>query len=126
MKVLLTLQDVEPAVRLNALLEQEGVETAVVSPLDDIRGAHQAREAGRHRVHRRAARIRRPSRSSRSSCGTAPRSSGSSDNVDPAHVERLRALGYVDVFAKPVNLDEVRRRPASHSRASPAAAASRG
>ena len=37
MKVLLTLQDVEPAVRLNALLESEGVETAVVSPLDDMR-----------------------------------------------------------------------------------------
>ena len=38
MKVLLTLQDVEPAVRINALLEQEGVQTALVSPLDDIRG----------------------------------------------------------------------------------------
>ena len=37
MKVLLTLQDVEPAVRLNALLEAEGIETAVVSPLDDMR-----------------------------------------------------------------------------------------
>jgi DNA-binding response OmpR family regulator len=37
MKVLLTLQDVEPAVRLNAMLEREGVDTAVVSPLDDIR-----------------------------------------------------------------------------------------
>ena len=39
MKVLLTLNDVEPAVRLNAALEAEGVETAVVSPLDDIRSA---------------------------------------------------------------------------------------
>ena len=39
MKILLTLQDVEPAVRLNALLEQEGVDTALVSPLDDIRAA---------------------------------------------------------------------------------------
>src|SRR5919206_207079 len=39
MKVLLTLQDVEPAVRLNALLESEGVETAVVSPLDDMRAS---------------------------------------------------------------------------------------
>ena len=37
MKVLLTLQDVEPAVRLNALLEAEGIDTAVVSPLDDMR-----------------------------------------------------------------------------------------
>ena len=39
MKVLLTLQDVEPAVRINALLEREGVETALVSPLDDMRAA---------------------------------------------------------------------------------------
>src|SRR6185436_10863391 len=32
---------------------------------------------------------------------------GLSDNVDPAHVDRLRAIGYVDVFAKPVHVDEV-------------------
>ena len=54
MKVLITLQDVEPAVRINARLEQDGIETDVVSPLDDIRAAHQAREARHHRVHRRA------------------------------------------------------------------------
>ena len=39
MKVLISLTDVEPAVRLNAELERSGVETAVVSPLDDVRGA---------------------------------------------------------------------------------------
>jgi DNA-binding NtrC family response regulator len=39
MKVLITLTDVEPAVRLNAALEQGGVTTAVVSPLDDMRSA---------------------------------------------------------------------------------------
>ena len=39
MKVLISLTDVEPAVRLNAQLERDGVETAVVSPLDDVRGA---------------------------------------------------------------------------------------
>ena len=38
MKVLITLTDVEPAVRLNALLEAAGTQTAVVSPLDDLRG----------------------------------------------------------------------------------------
>ena len=38
MKVLITLADVEPAVRLNALLEANGTKTAVVSPLDDLRG----------------------------------------------------------------------------------------
>jgi DNA-binding NtrC family response regulator len=38
MTVIITLHDVEPAVRLNAELEREGVRTEVVSPLDDIRG----------------------------------------------------------------------------------------
>jgi DNA-binding response OmpR family regulator len=37
MSVLITLHDVEPAVRLNARLEADGVETIVVSPLDDMR-----------------------------------------------------------------------------------------
>ena len=37
MTVLITLHDVEPAVRLNARLEGDGVTTALVSPLDDVR-----------------------------------------------------------------------------------------
>ena len=37
MTVLITLHDVEPAVRLNARLEAEGIETVLVSPLDDVR-----------------------------------------------------------------------------------------
>ena len=35
--VLITLHDVEPAVRLNARLEADGIDTVLVSPLDDIR-----------------------------------------------------------------------------------------
>src|SRR5262245_27285187 len=38
MKVLITLTDVEPAVRLNALFEQGEIETILVSPMDDVRG----------------------------------------------------------------------------------------
>jgi DNA-binding response OmpR family regulator len=37
MSVLITLHDVEAAVRLNARLEAAGIETALVSPLDDVR-----------------------------------------------------------------------------------------
>ena len=37
MKVLITIADVEIAVRLNALLEKDDIETVMVSPLDDIR-----------------------------------------------------------------------------------------
>ena len=39
MTVLITLHDVEPAVRLNARLEADGVPTSLVSPLDDVRAA---------------------------------------------------------------------------------------
>src|SRR5512141_1259666 len=40
MRVLITLTDVEPAIRLNALLEgSPDVETFVVSPMDDLPGA---------------------------------------------------------------------------------------
>ena len=37
MKALLTLTDIECAIPLNASLEQAGIETVMVSPLDDIR-----------------------------------------------------------------------------------------
>jgi DNA-binding NtrC family response regulator len=37
--VALLLTDVEPAVRLNAVLESRGIETTLISPLDDVRGA---------------------------------------------------------------------------------------
>ena len=36
MSVLITLADVEPAVRLNALLEADDIKTWMVSPLDDL------------------------------------------------------------------------------------------
>ncbi|MCC7194212.1 MAG: sigma-54-dependent Fis family transcriptional regulator [Gemmatimonadaceae bacterium] len=39
MKVLVTLTDIEPAVRLNALLERDGIATAMVSPMDDLPSA---------------------------------------------------------------------------------------
>ena len=37
MSVLITLHDVEPAVRLNARLEQAEIPATLVSPLDDVR-----------------------------------------------------------------------------------------
>ena len=39
MKVLITLTDVEPAIRLNAMLEGAGVTTAMASPMDDMPSA---------------------------------------------------------------------------------------
>ena len=106
MKALITLTDVEPAVRLNALLEEAGVETAVVSPLDDLRGTirrerpdvivitGQLRDALHLHLVREALWE-----------GTAV--VGLADVMDPSLQEQLRAAGYTDVYAKPVRIEEV-------------------
>ncbi|NUO93913.1 MAG: sigma-54-dependent Fis family transcriptional regulator [Gemmatimonadaceae bacterium] len=106
MTVLITLHDVEPAVRLNARLEADGVETVLVSPLDDVR-----------------AEIRR----SRPDLIVVSGQLGDADNVgllreelwngvpmvglpdttDPAQLERFRSLGYVELFTKPIAVDDV-------------------
>ncbi len=106
MKVLLTLNDVEPAVRLNALLERDGVETALVSPLDDIRAALKREKpdlivfSGELADSSTAAIVKEQLWEGAAAVGLA-------DNVDPAQLERLRTVGFVDLFPKPVNVDEV-------------------
>ncbi|MGH7717410.1 MAG: sigma 54-interacting transcriptional regulator [Gemmatimonadaceae bacterium] len=106
MKVLLTLTDVEPAVRLNALLERGGLDTVVVSPMDDVRAAIERErpdlivltgglvdtgnvQIAKQQLWEGAAVV------------------GLADIDDPMLHERLRALGFVEVYAKPVDLDEV-------------------
>jgi DNA-binding NtrC family response regulator len=106
MKVLLTLQDVEPAVRVNALLERDGVDTALVSPLDDIRGALRREKpdiivfSGELNDPATLAIVKEQLWEGAAAVGLA-------DVADPVHTERLRALGFVDVFVKPVNPEEV-------------------
>ena len=106
MKVLLTLQDVEPAVRINALLEREGVDTALVSPLDDIRGALKREKPD---IIVFTADLADPSNVAiiKEQLWHGAAVVGLTDNMDAANLERLRAIGYVELFAKPVNLDEV-------------------
>ena len=106
MKVLITLQDVEPAVRINARLEQDGIETDVVSPLDDIRAAIKREKPD---IILFSGELTDPSTVAivKEQLWDGAAAIGLSDHVDPASVERLRTLGYVDVFSKPVNLDEV-------------------
>ena len=97
MKVLLTLQDVEPAVRINAVLEREGVDTALVSPLDDIRSALRREKPD---IIVFSGQLLEPWSTVaivKDTVWTA-RLFGLADNVDTAHVERLRGVGYVDVF----------------------------
>ena len=106
MKVLLTLQDVEPAVRLNAMLEREGVDTDVVSPLDDIRAALRREKpdiivfTGDLGDPATIALVKDQLWDGAAAIGLA-------DKGEPAYVDRLRDAGYVEVFVKPVDLDEV-------------------
>ncbi|HEY7394400.1 MAG TPA: sigma-54 dependent transcriptional regulator [Gemmatimonadaceae bacterium] len=106
MKVLLTLQDVEPAVRINALLESEGVDTALVSPLDDIRGALKREKPD---IIVFTADLADPATVAiiKEQLWHGAAVVGLTDNMDSANLERLRSIGYVELFAKPVNLDEV-------------------
>src|SRR5947209_6825166 len=106
MKVLLTLQDVEPAVRINALLEQEGVDTALVSPLDDIRAALR-REKPDLIVF--SGELADPATLAvvKEQLWEGAAAIGLTENTEPAHAERLRASGFVDVFPKPLNYQEV-------------------
>ena len=104
--VLVTLTDVEPAVRLGKLLEEEQVETEMVSPLDDFRSAlRRARPAlvvmtggllDPHNVQI----VRELLWDDIAVIGFA-------DVRDEAIDARLRAAGFVEVFPKPVVLDEV-------------------
>jgi DNA-binding NtrC family response regulator len=105
LKVLLTLNDVEPAVRLNAALEAEGVETAVVSPLDDIRSALKREKpdiivfSGDLTEPANVALVKE-----QLWAGTA--AVGITDNNDSSYIERLRLVGFVDIYPKPVNVLE--------------------
>ncbi|MEX2109052.1 MAG: sigma-54 dependent transcriptional regulator [Gemmatimonadaceae bacterium] len=106
MKVLITLTDVEPAVRLNALLEANGTATEMVSPLDDLRGEIKRfkpdlivltgalGEAGNLQIVR-------------DQLWTGTAVIGLADVEDQALLERLGAMGFVDVFTKPISADEL-------------------
>jgi DNA-binding NtrC family response regulator len=105
-KVLLTLNDVEPAVRLNAALEAEGVDTAVVSPLDDMRSTL-SREKPDAIVF--SGELTEPSTVAlvKELLWQGVACVGLADIVDPDHVDRLRSIGYSDVYPKPVKIPEV-------------------
>jgi DNA-binding NtrC family response regulator len=105
-KVLISLTDVEPAVRLNAQLERDGVETAVVSPLDDVRGAIRREKpdvivmTGALVDPQNVALVREMLWEGIAVVGLA-------DVRDPEIDERLKAIGFVEVYAKPIVVDEV-------------------
>ncbi len=106
MKVLLTLADVEPAVRLNAMLERAGLETALVSPMDDVPSAIQREKpdvivlTGGLTDVANVQLVKRQLWDGAAVVGLA-------DVNDHVLYERLRAVGFVEVYPKPVDLDEV-------------------
>lgn len=106
MKVLLTLADVEPAVRLNALLEGAGYQTALVSPMDDVPSAIRREKpdvivlTGALTDVANVQLVKRQQWDGAAVVGLA-------DVDEPTLHDRLRAIGYVEVYAKPVDLDEV-------------------
>ena len=106
MKALITLTDVEPAVRLNALLESSGITTELVSPLDDMRGSLERFEpdvvvitgalfdTGNVQIVREELWAGVPV-------------VGLADVDEPGMRERLRSIGYADVLVKPVQPEDV-------------------
>jgi DNA-binding NtrC family response regulator len=106
MTVLITLHDVERAVRLNAELEREGVETEVVSPLDDIRGAIKRVRPDVIVVTGELTDRLTESIVQEQLWGGAP-TIGLADTDDERVLQRLRAGGYVELYVKPIDAPDL-------------------
>lgn len=109
MKVLITLNDVEPAVRLNAALEGTGtlgIQTTMVSPLDDLRGSIRR---DRPDVVVLSGGLLDPHNVNlvRDLLWEGIPVVGFADVLDESIMERLRSVGYVEVHGKPIVADEV-------------------
>ncbi len=106
MTVLITLNDVEPAVRLNAELEGDGIRTAVVSPLDDMRAALK-REKPDILVFSGDLGDPQTLAVVKAQLWVGVPSIGLTTISDPAQLDRLRTAGFVEIYHKPVDVDEV-------------------
>jgi len=104
--VVVMLTDVEPAVRLNAVLEQGGARTEVVSPLDDVRGIISRAHPD---VLVMTGALLDPQNVAlvREQLWTGTSVIGLSDVGEDGMVDRLRALGYTEIYVKPVAPEEV-------------------
>jgi DNA-binding NtrC family response regulator len=104
--VLITLHDVEPAVRLNARLEADGIRTALVSPLDDVRAEIRRAKPNLIVVSGQLGDAANVGLLREMLWAGIPMA-GLADSADPVQHERFRALGYVDLFQKPIAVDDV-------------------
>ena len=106
MKVLITLTDLEPAARINGLLDRAGIQTVLVPPVDDLPTAIEREKPDLivltgGLVDPNSVRVAR--QQLWSGCAVV----GLADVNDPIILDRLRAAGFIDIFPKPINVDEV-------------------
>ncbi|MEY3701945.1 MAG: hypothetical protein RI891_1237, partial [Gemmatimonadota bacterium] len=107
MGVLITLTDVEPAVRLNALLEADGIETTMVSPLDDL--PSEIRRAKPDVIVFTGNLLDAQTMSLvRDQLWGGAAVIGLSDVGDEGLEQRLKSLGFSDVLVKPVTPEALR------------------
>src|SRR5438876_5261593 len=106
MRVLTTVTAEEPAVRLNALLEAADTLTAVVSPLDDLRG-----EIKRFKPDLivLTGNLGDPGNVQivRDQLWNGNAVIGLTDVEDPGLRDRLRTIAFTDIYTKPISADEL-------------------
>jgi DNA-binding NtrC family response regulator len=104
--VLITLADVEPAVRLNAQLEAAGITTTLVSPLDDLRAEIQR---AKPELIVLTGNLADPANVQlvRDQLWDGVAVLGLADITDPQLIDRLRAIGFVDVYTKPISPNDL-------------------
>ncbi len=105
-RVVLTLTDLEPAVRLNAQLEAHGLETTLVSPVDDVR-ATLRRTVPDVVVLTGALLDAQQLALVRMLRWDGIPTIGLTDVSDPTTTTRLREAGYAALYAKPIVPEEV-------------------
>ena len=104
--VAILMSDVEPAVRLNAALEAQGIATVTISPMDDVRG--DLRRAAPDLLVLTGALLDNVNVSLvRQQLWDGVPVVGFTEVTDAAMEERLRDVGYVDTWPKPVVIDDV-------------------
>ena len=104
--VAILMTDVEPAVRLNAELEAQGIRTVTISPMDDVRG--DLRRAHPDVLVLTGALLDGANVSLvRQQLWEGVPVVGFTDVSDAGVNERLRDVGYVETWPKPIVLEEV-------------------
>ncbi len=104
--VAILMSDVEPAVRVSAALEARGYETVTISPMDDVRG--DLRRAAPDLLVLTGALLDTANVGLvRQQLWEGVPVLGFTDVSDPSMTERLRDVGYVQTWPKPVVIDEV-------------------